>query len=134
MGRLCIGIQQIAFGDLFLEDIRDYRIAQMRDTSIEPIFPLWHMDTSELAAEMVSRGLKAIVTCVDTKQAPVELVGRSFDPSFLDDLPASVDPCGERGEFHTFVHDGPMFSSPVPVAVGAQSPEEGFIRVGLSRL
>ncbi len=127
-------IQQIAFGDLFLEDIRDYRIAQMRDTGIEPIFPLWHRHTSDLASEMVSRGLQAIVTCVDTKQAPAELAGRPFDMGFLDDLPASVDPCGERGEFHTFVHNGPMFSRPVPVRAGAPSLEEGFSRVGLSRL
>ena len=128
------GIVQVAFGDLFLADIREYRVAQMRDTGIEPIFPLWQMDTAELARTMVTAGLKAVVTCVDVKQAPADLAGRNFDMQMLNDLPPTVDPCGERGEFHTFAWDGPMFSRPVPVAAGEGTLEMGFSRVGLRRL
>ncbi len=128
------GIVQVAFGDLFLADIREYRVAQMRDTGIEPIFPLWQMDTAELARTMVTAGLKAIVTCVDVKQAPADLAGRHFDMQMLNDLPPTVDPCGERGEFHTFAWDGPMFSRPVPVDAGERTLDKGFSRVGLRRL
>lgn len=127
------GISRIAFGDLFLEDIRAYRMTQMQDTGIEPVFPLWQMDTSQLARMMVNSGLRAIVTCVDTVQAPADLAGREFAADFLDDLPESVDPCGERGEFHTFVHDGPMFARPVNVVAGTAKTLDGFARVPLSR-
>ena len=127
------GITMVAFGDLFVEDIRAYRIAQMQGTGIEPVFPLWQLDTSQLARTMVDGGLRAIVTCVDTKQAPPDLVGREFAADFLDDLPKSVDPCGERGEFHTFVHDGPMFARPVNVVAGIATTLDGFARVALRR-
>lgn len=127
------GITLMAFGDLFLEDIRAYRIAQMQGTGIEPVFPLWQLNTTQLARTMVDSGLRAIVTCVDTKQAPADLAGREFAADFLDDLPESVDPCGERGEFHTFVHDGPMFARPVNVVAGTATTLDGFARVALRR-
>ena len=127
------GITLTAFGDLFLEDIRAYRVAQMQGTGIEPVFPLWQLDTTQLARTMVESGLRATVTCVDTKQAPADLVGREFSTEFLDDLPETVDPCGERGEFHTFVHDGPMFAHPVNVVAGAVTTVDGFARVALRR-
>src|SRR6185369_4386249 len=97
------GIEAIAFGDLFLEDIRAYRIAQLQGTGLEPLFPVWGCPTDELAREMIAGGLRAKLTCVDTKQLSAEFVGREFSDELLNSLPASVDPCGERGEFHTCV-------------------------------
>jgi uncharacterized protein (TIGR00290 family) len=112
------GITDVIFGDLFLEDVRAYRVAAMAGTGIRPTFPVWGRPTDALAKEMVDGGIRAVVTCVDTEQLDASFVGRSFDASFLADLPVGVDPCGERGEFHTFVSDAPGFSRPVDVVVG----------------
>ena len=107
---LAQGITGIAFGDLFLTDVRAYRERQLQGTGLEPLFPIWGQPTGELAQEMVKAGLRAKLVCVDPKQLPASFVGRDFDQSLLDDLPAAVDPCGEKGEFHSFVYAGPMFS------------------------
>jgi uncharacterized protein (TIGR00290 family) len=121
------GIEEIVFGDLFLEDVRAYRVASMAGTGIRPTFPLWGRPTGALAKEMLDGGVRAVVTCVDTDQLDASFVGRTFDASFLADLPAGVDPCGERGEFHTFVWDAPTFSSPIDIAVGEVVERESFV-------
>lgn len=108
------GIEQIAFGDLFLEDIRDYRIEQLAESGIKPIFPIWGIPTDRLIQDMIDGGLKAVVSCVDPKQAPETLAGKIIDKDFIKGLPEGVDPCGENGEFHSFVFDGPMFVKKVP--------------------
>ena len=126
------GISTVAFGDLFLEDVRRYREEQTRETGITPIFPLWGLPTPELGRTMIASGLKAYVTCVDPKQIPAGFAGRAYDYDFLDMLPLSADPCGERGEFHTFVHDGPMFSRPVAVRPGEVVERDGFVFADLA--
>jgi uncharacterized protein (TIGR00290 family) len=121
------GIQCMAFGDLFLQDIRAYREANLKDTGITPLFPLWEIPTDRLARQMISEGLRAYITCVDPKKLPAHFAGREFGPSFLDELPDSVDPCGEYGEFHTFAMDGPMFKKPVGVHLGDVVERDGFV-------
>ena len=121
------GVTHFAFGDLFLEDIRRYREAKLAGTGIEPLFPLWGLPTRALAEEMVAGGLRAFITCVDPKQAPREWAGRLFDAAFIDAMPSGIDPCGERGEFHTFVCNGPMLGNPVEVVVGEIAEREGFV-------
>ena len=121
------GIEAIAFGDLFLEDVRRYREERLRGTGLTPVFPLWAMETQRLAAEMVANGLRAQVVCVDPRKLPAEFAGRAFDSEFLRDLPAGVDPCGENGEFHTFVSAGPMFREPIPVERGEVVERDGFV-------
>jgi uncharacterized protein (TIGR00290 family) len=121
------GIQGIAFGDLFLEDVRTYREKQMKDSGLEPIFPLWGLDTRTLAKEMIAQGLGARLTCIDTRKLDRSFVGRSYDEKLLLDLPEGIDPCGERGEFHSFVHAGPMFSTSINVSVGESVTREGFV-------
>lgn len=121
------GIQAIAFGDLFLADIRQYRERQLQGTGLEPIFPLWQIPTADLAREMIGNGLKARITCVDPKALPPDFAGREFDLKLLADLPAAVDPCGENGEFHTFAYDGPMFREPIPVVNGETVERDGFL-------
>ena len=116
-----------AFGDLFLEDIRRYREERLGGTGVAPIFPIWARPTKELAEEMTASGLRARVTCVDPRQLPASFAGREFDAEFLDDLPPGVDPCGERGEFHTFAYDGPMFRRPIPVETGEIVERDGFV-------
>jgi uncharacterized protein (TIGR00290 family) len=125
------GISAIAFGDLFLEDIRNFRETHLAGTGIEPIFPLWGSDTARLAEEMTAGGLKAIVTSIDTNILPSDFIGRGWGEEFLRDLPAGVDPCGERGEFHTFVFDGPAFSEPLKVAVKDVNEANGFAHATL---
>ena len=120
------GIDAVAFGDLFLEDIRAYRENQLKNTSLEPLFPLWQIPTDTLAREMIEGGLRTRIVCVDTKQLPAEFAGREFDRQFLDDLPQGVDPCGERGEFHTCVYGGPMFKASIPVQSGDVVIRDGF--------
>jgi len=120
-------INAVAFGDLFLEDVRRYREEKLAGTGIQPLFPIWGMDTTKLARQMVKAGLRAYVTCVDPRQLDPSFVGRAFDELFLDDLPPGVDPCGERGEFHTFVYDGPMFERPIPVTPGRVLSRDGFV-------
>lgn len=104
------GVSAVAFGDLFMRDIRTYREAQLKPTGLEPLFPLWELPTATLAREMIAAGLRAKLTCVDTKQLSPSFVGREFNLALLNDLPPEIDPCGERGEFHTCVYAGPMFS------------------------
>ena len=122
------GITHVAFGDLFLEDVRNYRIRQLSGTGIEPLFPLWgaDSDTPDLARRMVTAGLRAVLTCVDPKQLPEKFVGRQYDEALLADLPSGVDPCGERGEFHTFCYAGPMYASEIVVQVGDTVSRDGF--------
>jgi uncharacterized protein (TIGR00290 family) len=111
-------LRRIAFGDLFLEDVRAYRERLLASLGMEPLFPLWGLDTRALAERFVADGYRARLVCVDTTQLAAEFAGRAFDAALLAELPASVDPCGERGEFHTFVSDGPMFDRPVPYVTG----------------
>jgi uncharacterized protein (TIGR00290 family) len=122
------GITHVAFGDLFLEDIRNYRISKLSDTGITPLFPIWTSAsaTPALARKMIAAGLQATLTCVDPKQLDPRFVGREFEQRLLDDLPPSVDPCGERGEFHTFCHTGPMFAHPIPIERGETVERDGF--------
>lgn len=122
-----VGVAVMAFGDLFLEDVRRYRETQLSGTGLTPLFPLWGLPTDLLAGEMIRAGLRARLTCVDPKQVPASLAGREFDESLLADLPAGADPCGERGEFHTFAYAGPMFRHPVPIESGAIVTREGFV-------
>lgn len=122
------GVQAFAFGDLHLADIRTYRERQLAGTGLEPLFPVWGTpaDTVCLAQAMIASGLRATLTCVDPKQLAPEFVGREFDRALLADLRPSVDPCGERGEFHTFCHAGPMFDTSIPVSVGETIERDGF--------
>lgn len=119
-------VDAIAFGDLFLADVRAYREQQLAPTGLEPLFPLWEISTDALAREMIAGGLRARLTCVDTRQLPSGFAGRGFDAALLDELPASVDPCGERGEFHTCVYAGPMFSTPLALSAGKVVERDGF--------
>jgi uncharacterized protein (TIGR00290 family) len=121
------GVEAMAFGDLFLADIRAYRERQLAGTGIAPLFPLWGRDTRALAAEMIVGGLEAHITCVDPGKLDRSFAGRSFDRAFLADLPAGIDACGENGEFHTFVAAGPMFSAPLAVRVGDVTERDGFV-------
>ena len=129
------GLYGIAFGDLFLEDIRAYRIEKLAGTGLEPIFPVWCADlgitTADLASQMVAAGLCAHLTCVDPRHLSPSFAGRTFDAHLLADLPAGVDPCGERGEFHTFAFAGPMFSRTVPVIPGETVERDNFIYADL---
>jgi uncharacterized protein (TIGR00290 family) len=124
---LAAGVSVMAFGDLFLEEVRRYRETQLAGTGLVPLFPIWGLSTTLLACEMVSAGLRARITCVDPKQIPASFVGREFDDALLADLPASADPCGERGEFHTFAYAGPMFRHPVPIQTGEIVTRDGFV-------
>jgi diphthamide synthase (EF-2-diphthine--ammonia ligase) len=120
-------IDAMAFGDLFLEEVRAYREKQLRPTGIEPLFPLWQIPTGELARTMIAGGLRARVTCVDSKQLPASFAGREFDLQLLADLPAGTDPCAERGEFHTCAYAGPMFDAPLALKSGEVVNRDGFI-------
>jgi uncharacterized protein (TIGR00290 family) len=121
------GVRRVVFGDLFLADIRAYREEKLAGTGIEPVFPLWGRPTAALAQEMLATGIRAVITCVDPAQVPGTFAGRAFDAGFLADLPPGADPCGEHGEFHTFVRDGPDFSSPVPIEIGEVVERDGFV-------
>ena len=121
------GIEAVAFGDLFLEDVRAYREKQMRDTGLQPLFPIWGLPTSELARQMIASGLRAKLTCVDPKVLDASFAGREFDAQLLRDLPTEVDPCGERGEFHSFAYAGPMFQHQIQVATGEVVTRDGFV-------
>jgi uncharacterized protein (TIGR00290 family) len=124
---LAEGVEAIAFGDLFLTDIRAYREKQLAGTGLEPIFPVWQIPTRQLANDMIAAGLRAKITCVDPKTLDRSFAGRDFDSSLLADLPPSVDPCGENGEFHTFVYAGPIFQQPISVAPGEIVDRDGFV-------
>jgi uncharacterized protein (TIGR00290 family) len=121
------GIQAMAFGDLYLEDVRAYRERQLARTSLAPLFPLWKSDTRALAGEMLAAGLRAILTAVDPRQIDGRFAGRFFDRALLDELPPGADPCGENGEFHTFACAGPMFARPIEVRAGEVVERDGFV-------
>jgi len=121
------GVEAMAFGDLFLEDIRRYRETKLAGTGIAPLFPLWGIETAKLAREMIDGGLEARITCVDPRKLPTSFAGRRFDAALLADLPAGVDPCAENGEFHTFCCAGPMFQRPIAVALGEVVTRDGFV-------
>ncbi len=121
------GVDSFAFGDLFLEDIRRYRESRLEGTGLRPLFPLWGRGTTALAEEMIQGGLRARVVTVDPRHLPADFAGRPFDWDFLVDLPPSVDPCGENGEFHTFAWDGPMFRRPLELRSGVVVEREGFV-------
>ena len=121
------GIEAIAFGDLFLEDVRHYREDKLKGTGLEPVFPVWGLDTRLLAEEMIASGLRARIVCVDPGKLPAEFAGKDFDAGFLRDLPDGVDPCGENGEFHTAVYAGPMFREPIPIESGEVVERDGFV-------
>jgi diphthamide synthase (EF-2-diphthine--ammonia ligase) len=112
------GFTHAAFGDLFLEDIRRYREEKLAGTGLEPLFPVWGIPTGALAEQMIDGGLRARLACVDTRRLDAGFAGREFDRALLRDLPADVDPCGERGEFHSCVYAGPMFTEPIALDVG----------------
>jgi len=137
MRDLCIraineGVEAMAFGDLFLTDIRAYREKQLAGTGLQPLFPVWQIPTAELAPTMIASGLRAKITCIDPNVLPAEFAGRDFDTQFLADLPPGIDPCGENGEFHSFVYDGPGFRQPINVSVGEIVERDGFVFADLS--
>lgn len=124
-------IDTIAFGDLYLEGIRSYREENLAGTGIKPIFPLWGIPTNELSKEMVRGGLRAKITCIDPKYLPSEFAGHEYDSTFLEQIPDTVDPCGENGEFHSFAYDGPMFKGKVNVCIGETVHRDGFVYTDL---
>ena len=121
------GIERVVFGDLFLEDVRAYRERMLAGSGNEPVFPLWGRPTPALAAEMVAAGLRARIVCLDPRRLPASFAGREFDAALLAELPADVDPCGENGEFHTCVTDGPMFREAVDTVAGETVERDGFV-------
>lgn len=121
------GVRCMAFGDLYLRDIRRYREERLQGTGIDPVFPLWGRPTRELLLEMIEGGLRACLTCIDPKVLPAEFAGRELTHELLADLPAGVDPCGENGEFHSFVFDGPMFAEPLNIEMGEVVTRDGFV-------
>jgi uncharacterized protein (TIGR00290 family) len=121
------GIEGIAFGDLFLEEVRAYREKNLAGAGLEPLFPLWGEPTRELARTMIDAGMRARITCVDTKQIDAAFAGREFDERLLAELPAGADACGEKGEFHSFVYAGPMFDREIPVVLGETVVREQFV-------
>lgn len=121
------GITAAAFGDLFLEDIRAYRERQMKDIGLELMFPVWQIPTRQLARDMIAAGVKAKITCVDPSKLAASYAGCEYDAAFLESLPDHVDPCGENGEFHTFVYDAPVFTHPINVQVGEIVERDGFV-------
>lgn len=132
MGNACAeikasGVHHIIFGDLFLDDIRAYRERSLASIGITPIFPLWGRNTRRLAAEMTQSGLVAQIVCLDPRRLPASFAGRRFDAELLKEIPAEVDPCGENGEFHTVVTQGPMFSAPISVSIGQTVERDGFV-------
>ncbi len=126
------GFTHVAFGDLFLEDVRRYREERLAGSGLSPLFPLWEIPTRTLARDMIAGGLRARLACVDTRVLDARFVGRPFDDALLDDLPASVDPCGENGEFHTCVHDGPMFHDLMDVEMGRLETRAPFMWADLT--
>jgi diphthamide synthase (EF-2-diphthine--ammonia ligase) len=120
------GVRHVIFGDLFLDDIRKYRAEKLAQIEMIPVFPLWLENTSTLARDILRAGFRAVITCVDPRKLEPSFAGRLFDEPFLNSLPANVDPCGENGEFHTFVYDGPIFRNPIPIEVGDRVMRDGF--------
>jgi uncharacterized protein (TIGR00290 family) len=126
------GFTHMAFGDLFLEDIRRYREERLANTGLTPMFPLFGADTASLARDMIASGLRARLTCIDPRVLDRRFAGRDFDPALLAELPAGIDPCGERGEFHTFAYDGPMFARPIAIEAGIVVERDGFVFADLA--
>jgi len=121
------GVRAVAFGDLFLADVRAYRERLFAGTGLAPRFPLWGRDTAALAREMIGQGLRAILACVDPRRVPADWAGRSYDAALLAELPAGVDPCAENGEFHTFAYAGPMYEGEIAVRVAGTVVRDGFV-------
>jgi len=121
------GISGVAFGDLFLEDVRRYREDRLRGTGLEPLFPLWGKDTHALIAEMLAAGVRARIVCVDPSKLPADFAGCDLDQDLSRRLPAGIDPCGENGEFHTFAYAGPMFYEPLSIEYGETVTRDGFV-------
>jgi uncharacterized protein (TIGR00290 family) len=121
------GVEAVAFGDLFLEDVRQYREDRMRGLGLTPVFPLWKLDTRQLLSDMGAAGMHSRIVCLDPRQLPASFAGRDLDQQLLDEFPAGIDPCGENGEFHTFVYDGPMFNHAVPIQSGETVTRDGFV-------
>jgi len=121
------GVDAVAFGDLFLEDIRAYRVRQLAGTGLQPLFPVWGIPTEELARQMIAAGLRAKLTCVDPAKLDASFAGREFDAALLLELPEGIDPCGENGEFHSFVYEAPVFSSPIAVQTGEVVTRDNFV-------
>ncbi len=139
MGAACTqavkeGFEGVAFGDLFLEEIRAYRVAKLAGTGLEPLFPVWGIPTDRLAAEMMAGGLRARLTCVDPRKVPAEFAGREWDAQLLRELPPGVDPCGENGEFHSFAYAGPVFKEEIQVEAGERVIRDGFVYAELTKL
>jgi len=134
--RKCIEekIDHFAFGDLFLKDVRQYREDKLKGTGIKPIFPIWGIPTPELSKKMIASGLRTVITCIDPKQIPENFIGKEFDYNFLDSLPNSVDPCGENGEFHSFVFDGPMFKNKIEIQLGEIVDRDGFVFADIKKI
>ena len=126
------GFTHVAFGDLFLEDVRKYREAKLQHTGLTPLFPLWGIPTDELASLIIESGLRSVLTCIHPKHLHRSFAGRQFDRALLDDLPTAVDKCGERGEFHSFAWDGPMFTRAVSITVGEVVERHGFVFADVS--
>ena len=124
---LAEGVDAVAFGDLFLEDIRAYRVKQLAGTALEPLFPVWGIPTGELAQQMITGGVRAKLTCVDPAKLDPSFAGREFDTALLRDLPDGIDPCGENGEFHSFVYAAPVFSSAIAVEAGEVVTRDNFV-------
>ncbi len=126
------GVEAVAFGDLFLEDVRAYREDRMATAGKRACFPLWHRDTTSLAREFIAAGFEAVIVCVDPAKLDRSFAGRRFDEQLLDDLPHGVDPCGENGEFHTFVYAGPILSAPLAIRIGETVERDGFVFTDLT--
>jgi uncharacterized protein (TIGR00290 family) len=121
------GVAAVAFGDLFLEDIRAYREKMLAPTGLEPLFPLWGAPTAALARRIIADGFRAVLACVDPRAVPAEFAGREYDEALLEEMPPEADPCAERGEFHTFVYDAPNFTAPIAITRGEVVEREGFV-------
>ncbi len=120
-------VECFAFGDLFLEDVRNYRVEKLAGTDIEPIFPIWGIPTEELSRQMIDSGLRTIITCIDPRKIPEKFAGKEYTHAFLNSLPEGTDPCGENGEFHSFVFDGPMFKEQIDIEVGEVVTRDKFV-------
>jgi len=125
--QLAAGVKRVAFGDIFLQDLREYRERNLARVGMKAIFPIWKRDTRELAREFCAKGFRAVAVCIDPKKIDRRFAGRELTPEFFAELPASADPCGENGEFHTFVYDGPIFSKPIAVERGEIVERDGFV-------
>lgn len=121
------GIEIFGFGDLYLEDIRNYRIEKLKNSSIEPAFPLWESDTTQLAQQLIDAGVQTVTTCIDLKKLPASFVGRIYNQEFIESLPKEIDLCGENGEFHSFVFNSPIFSFQIDIEIGDNVQRDEFL-------